>query len=270
MINEYLVNKEDLTTVANAIREKTGSSGDLSFPDGFVSAVNSISTGAELQFSIVGGSNYPTNPTNNTIWINTTTSIPNWQISSFQPTTPNYGMVWINTALHTDTLINAIPNNAIILQPTKAYQYLWSWVAVDMEIYQNGSWNTVDADVILYDYGAEATAITGGLYPSSATEYAVRDSYIEFYNGFYSTSHKINLTDYSLLKVTIRCDSGNPSSIGVSTGTTFFTAQVQTTAEDQIQVLSLPLDSFNGEYYIVAQSCSSSSGTLIYKIELIA
>ena len=36
----------DLTTIANAIREKCGTSGSLSFPDGFVSAVTSIVTAA--------------------------------------------------------------------------------------------------------------------------------------------------------------------------------------------------------------------------------
>jgi hypothetical protein len=48
MVNDYLIDKEDLTTVANAIREKTGSSGDLSFPDGFVSAIDNITSGEEL------------------------------------------------------------------------------------------------------------------------------------------------------------------------------------------------------------------------------
>lgn len=41
---EYLVQDTDLTAVADAIRTKTGSSDSIAFPDGFVSAVEGIST----------------------------------------------------------------------------------------------------------------------------------------------------------------------------------------------------------------------------------
>lgn len=40
---------QDLTSVANAIREKSGDSGSLAFPSGFVSAISSISNVATLK-----------------------------------------------------------------------------------------------------------------------------------------------------------------------------------------------------------------------------
>ena len=43
---EYLVHGEDLTSVAEAIRQKGGTTEPLQFPDGFVSAVEAIETGA--------------------------------------------------------------------------------------------------------------------------------------------------------------------------------------------------------------------------------
>lgn len=43
---EYLVHSDDLTAVADAIREKGGTSELLQFPDGFVSAVDAIETGS--------------------------------------------------------------------------------------------------------------------------------------------------------------------------------------------------------------------------------
>ena len=46
---EYLTNTTDLTKVASAIREKGGTSAPLVYPDGFVSAVQAIQTGTELQ-----------------------------------------------------------------------------------------------------------------------------------------------------------------------------------------------------------------------------
>ena len=45
---EYLVTDTDLTTVANAIREKAGITDQLSFPTGFAEAVSNISTGGGL------------------------------------------------------------------------------------------------------------------------------------------------------------------------------------------------------------------------------
>ena len=45
MATEYLTNDTDLKAVADAIRTKAGSTAQLSFPDGFVSAVNGIQTG---------------------------------------------------------------------------------------------------------------------------------------------------------------------------------------------------------------------------------
>lgn len=46
MADMYIVNSSDLTTVANSIRAKTEGTGQLTFPVGFVNAINSITTGS--------------------------------------------------------------------------------------------------------------------------------------------------------------------------------------------------------------------------------
>ena len=46
MANEYLVNSADLTSVADAIRAKGGTSDALTFPGGFVEAIGAIQAGA--------------------------------------------------------------------------------------------------------------------------------------------------------------------------------------------------------------------------------
>ena len=46
---EYLTNTTDLTKVASAIREKGGTSAPLVYPDGFVSAIQSIDTTGGLK-----------------------------------------------------------------------------------------------------------------------------------------------------------------------------------------------------------------------------
>ena len=50
---EYLTNTVDLTAVANAIREKGGTSEQLACPDGFVAAIQAIQTGVPLQIAVV-------------------------------------------------------------------------------------------------------------------------------------------------------------------------------------------------------------------------
>ena len=49
---EYLTNTTDLTAVANAIREKGGTSEQLACPDGFVAAIQAIQTGVPLQIAV--------------------------------------------------------------------------------------------------------------------------------------------------------------------------------------------------------------------------
>lgn len=49
---EYLTNTTDLTKVASAIREKGGTSDSLAYPDGFVTAIQAIQTGTELQIIV--------------------------------------------------------------------------------------------------------------------------------------------------------------------------------------------------------------------------
>lgn len=46
---EYLTNTTDLTSVANAIRAKSGTSAPLVYPDGFVTAIQSIDTTGGLK-----------------------------------------------------------------------------------------------------------------------------------------------------------------------------------------------------------------------------
>ena len=55
---EYLTNSTDLTKVANAIREKGGTSEALQYPDGFVAAIGEITTGIEISLivSVTSGS----------------------------------------------------------------------------------------------------------------------------------------------------------------------------------------------------------------------
>ena len=51
-MTEYLTNTTDLTKVASAIRKKGGTTAQLIYPDGFVTAIQAIQTGTELQIIV--------------------------------------------------------------------------------------------------------------------------------------------------------------------------------------------------------------------------
>lgn len=51
-MSEYLTNTADLTAVADAIRAKGGTSAQLVYPAGFVSAIQAIQTGDPLHIVV--------------------------------------------------------------------------------------------------------------------------------------------------------------------------------------------------------------------------
>lgn len=57
---EYLTNTEELTIVADAIRTRKGTSENLSFPNGFASAVGSIPGGCASSVGLIRNSEIAT------------------------------------------------------------------------------------------------------------------------------------------------------------------------------------------------------------------
>ena len=57
-MSKYIVNDSSLITVANAIRDKSGTNDKLSFPDGMVDAINAIELKSRLESNIVEVSDY--------------------------------------------------------------------------------------------------------------------------------------------------------------------------------------------------------------------
>ena len=53
-MSNYIVDGSDLTSVADAIRAKSGGSGQLAFPAGFVSEIGNIPSGDEVYFTTKG------------------------------------------------------------------------------------------------------------------------------------------------------------------------------------------------------------------------
>jgi hypothetical protein len=107
--------------------------------------------GGGLNFKVIGGTTAPSNPKENTIWINTSTAITDWVFSATQPTAAS-GRVWISTGTSSSIEFNALKKNGIQVYPLSVKQYVSNkWVDKTAKSYQNGSW----VDWVFYLFSAE-------------------------------------------------------------------------------------------------------------------
>lgn len=110
---------------------------------------NMTGGGAPLNFKVVGGTTQPSNPTENTIWVNTSTAISNWIFSATQPTSPQSGCVWFTVGSVSQIAFNSLKKNMIMVYPMSAMQYSGiSWAKVTAKIYQNNTWKPFSQIII--------------------------------------------------------------------------------------------------------------------------
>lgn len=212
MANEYAVNHADLTSVAEAIRTKGKTNEQLVFPAGFVTAIEGIKGGGDLNFEVVGGTTRPSNPKENTIWVNTNTEITAWAFGAEEPTSPAIGMVWfpIDTSKQ-NTAFTAIQDeeNYVMVYPSQAYQYIESsWDNADAMIYKSEEWLEIKQSVRFFTSGI---GLSEGYYVSllSTTGAGINNEWIcwgtDFnYGGAFYITKLVNLNGYNTLYFDIK------------------------------------------------------------------
>lgn len=142
MANEYAVNSADLTSVANAIREKGGTENPLSFPAGFVSAIQGIRAGGGASLNVTAVQSLPETADENTIVIITEQTIGDVYAQASAPETANAGDVFIPTSSSLFT-INIAESGALELNI--GTPKIWTgeeWVSANVHIFLNGEWHT--------------------------------------------------------------------------------------------------------------------------------
>lgn len=118
---------------------------------------------AGVNFKIVGGTTQPTAAQENTIWVNTDTTISGWAFSASAPAEPVEGMVWLQTGTYSNVEFNALKKGDIRVYPLAAKQYVsGAWVEKSALSYQNGTWVAWLRREILYEPGNENIPVTGG------------------------------------------------------------------------------------------------------------
>lgn len=173
-----------------------------------------------LNFKIVGETSKPSNPKENTIWVNTDTKITGWYFSATQPENMAEGECWFGMNLSVGMEFNVLKKNSIQVCIFSAVQCVDGvCVRKNAKIYQDGIWAEL-WDGTLYSAGDEYEGITGGWvakdadFASHGQDVIVPTStrteeYMTIHvptspngrgsNGALATSNAIDLTNYKTL-----------------------------------------------------------------------
>lgn len=191
--------------------------------------------GSSLNFKVVGNPQ-PSNPSENTIWLNTDTHIESWVFSATEPSTAEFGMVWFPVGTSSTVAFNALKKNGIQVYPLSAKQYIdGAWIPKTAKIYQGGEW--VNLITYLYDAGNECEAITGGWISVQSqgsipmgnavrgANYLLADSnWVDNVGGTsvgWTFNNPIDVTNYKTLKFVITTNQALNSRISAYTGKSY-------------------------------------------------
>lgn len=241
--------------------------------------------GAPLNFKVVGGTSQPSNPKENTIWVNTNIAITNWVFSATQPAAAS-GRVWIFVGISSPVEFNALKKNSIQVYPLSARQYInGAWTGKTAKIYRGGAWVSVWDGVLLtstntyYDYtGGWVTdarlspyndSNREGLAPklTNMGEGKIRIA-IDYSQkkGCYRTVNKVDVSAFKTLK----CDFSSTEvpngvvmfslidklDVGVASNSAANAYVASGNNPNFSGTISLDISNINGEYYIAISMCT--------------
>lgn len=155
-----------------------------------------------VNFKVVGGTTEPASPKENTIWVNTSVTIPSWVFSATEPGSPVEGMVWITTGTASNVAFNALKKNDVQVYPQSAKQYVGgTWVEKEIMIYQNGEWVAPNIKLYIVKNGVPAYAFS----KSSNNKLTQGDGYYQV-AGSQSGHHAawvplMDITNYNMLRI---------------------------------------------------------------------
>lgn len=237
--------------------------------------------GSSLNYEVVGGTSAPSSPSENTIWINTSTTITSHIFSATEPENPSKGIVWISTGNSSQVAFSATEENPVMIYPLSAKQYVsGAWVDVTAKSWQGGKF--VEWFTYFYNRGDQCTDITGGWNAAKNTNATATFNTSSISFGYSTASntqlivHTKNKVDVTKLKkitalidVTVSGGYANELCIGLYNNTPTYsatpTAYAGTTNTGTDILLELNVESYTGSYYIGFKSVGSK-GT-IYEVK---
>lgn len=220
--------------------------------------------GTALNFRVVGGTSAPSNPKENTIWVNTSTTITDWVFSATQPEAAT-GRVWFLTGASSTVEFNVLKKNRIQVYPSSAKQYVnGAWAKKEAQTYQGGAWVEWIPAGALFWHGNQCTDVTGGwgvnksaTSSKDAPTCAFESNRIRLTNsgfassGILSTVQKIDITNAKVLSVDVT-KSGSTSPILYVGGsrTDWNSNCVANVTCSATGVIELDVSSVTGRHYV--------------------
>lgn len=157
--------------------------------------------GAPLNFKVVGNPQ-PSNPKENTIWLNTDVPISKWHFDVNQPENMAEGEVWFSVGVSSETPFNALKKNNITVYPISAQQMVSGELKpVIAIVYQNGEWKSW-WNGELYNKGEKSPKYTDSLSIGDNITYTDYGTYINLRSkngGGNITIKNLDLTRFSKL-----------------------------------------------------------------------
>lgn len=194
--------------------------------------------GGGLNFVIVGGLTQPTSPRENTIWVNTSTTISSYVFAAEAPSNPAEGMVWIKTGTSSGVDFNALKKNVLQVYPISAKQYIsGAWVSKEEKIYQSGAWRNIVVSAF-YENGVQGVELVHWTDTGS----------VVFYDSYAKISCKANAGAHFITK--------DAYDIGIYKSISITYSGLTSGAEVQIKIMQ-----WDGTKIATAKA-SNSSGTL--------
>lgn len=172
-------------------------------------------SGGGLNLKVVGSTTQPTSPKENTIWVNTSVSIGNYQFCSTEPSVRpdgsalSNGDIWIEVSSISDVSCNISKKSKLLLSPIECRQYIsGAWVVKPAKSYIDGQWT----DWVYYLYG-NGSLTTGCIFSRPYVDYSLFDTYNnqitisipvagQAKNPIY-IGHKVDLTNKSTVEMSV-------------------------------------------------------------------
>jgi hypothetical protein len=172
---------------------------------------NDSTEALESNFEVVGGIEAPSNPKENTIWVNTDVEIIGWHFSPAAPENMKHGEVWIATDPASAVAFNALKKNGIEVYPVFAKQYVdGTLVDVEAKIQQNSEWVEMLPDLVFFENGEFNTSVFGEI---SGTQSIQSDGSFRLYrNQAVTHNTPVDVSPYSTFQFEIpSMDWGYPT-----------------------------------------------------------
>ena len=195
--------------------------------------IGRTNSGGSLKLHVIGGTTKPSGAGENTIWVNTSVTIPQWCIQNTAPEEPANGDVYITVRLATDNKLDVGSAHSVLLYLGTARQYDSSeekWNDLLGEVFYGGEWHSLntyaydgDLNSGVDNYNTEIGNQPWSGKASSGSSYEITNSDDHFTarmggtaQAYVCTHDKIDLTGVSTVKFTYTrrwvSNSGNQAS----------------------------------------------------------